>query len=77
MVKGAGPGYRRDGADIQRLRKSVEDVVPIMGLAVGVTIVDKLEDVHTSDDGETFLREIRKPKMELPDIRDGTPCVCS
>lgn len=38
--------FRRDGDDIQRLRGRIEAVVPIMGLAGVVTIVDQLEDVR-------------------------------
>ncbi|CAM9689612.1 unnamed protein product [Ectocarpus sp. 12 AP-2014] len=38
--------FRRDGDDIQRLRVSIEVVSPIMGLSVGMTIADQLEDVR-------------------------------
>lgn len=33
--------FRRDGDDIQKLRESIEAVVPIMGLSAGVTAVDQ------------------------------------
>lgn len=38
--------FRRDGDDIQRLRARIEAVVPIMGLAGVVNIMDRLEDVR-------------------------------
>lgn len=53
--------FRKHGDDIQKLRKSIEDVLPIMGLAGIVTIAkgvrnieNQLEEVSAENGGETF-----------------------
>ncbi|CAM9487599.1 unnamed protein product, partial [Ectocarpus sp. 12 AP-2014] len=54
--------FRRDGDDIQRLRVSIEVVSPIMGLSVGMTIADQLEDVRQMARLQTGPKLVPVPK---------------
>lgn len=57
--------FRRDGDDIEGLRETIEAVVPVMGLAVGVTAVDLANQILVRKFDHEPKRRQRLPAQTL------------